>query len=297
MQDRATQNALLVPSVVMKHLLSALVFVVAAAAPAAAEHRIALDYKATHASCIDASRFADEVSAKLGFVPWDAAAPAKIRVRVEKDGAQFTGTFRNRDGTSKIFDGVTCAQVTASLATTVAGAVDETSYVTGGVIGGDVAKQAQPAPDGKIPVTFESADGRRIDISLNTGGGVGRASDGATMVANYYEGLCTSPCTTLLPQGRHFLLFQDPDSASAGGDRFLIDSPTTITLHHKSRKGARRGFFASGVAITGASIIGGILIGGAGGTLLASIGGGVGLGTMMMPLFMHDTFTTTQAPR
>lgn len=284
----------------MKHLVLALLSVVATASSAAAD-RVALDYKANHTSCIDATRFADEVSAKLGFVPWDAKAPARIRVRIDKDGDQFTGTFRNSDGSSKIVDGATCAQVTSSLAVTVAGAVDDASTVTGGVVGGlvgGVEATEPPAPptDDKVPVTFASADGRRIDISLNTGGGIGRAGNGQTVVANYYEGLCTSPCTARLPRGRHFLLFQDPDSASAGGDRFLIDEPTTITLHHKSRRGLRRGLFATGVIATGASIVGGIALGGAGGILLASLGGGMGLGVMISPLMLHDTFTATRTP-
>jgi hypothetical protein len=278
----------------MKHLLTAHVLVLAAAASAAADDRIALDYKTTDASCIDAARFADEVSAKLGFVPWDAAARATIRVRVDKDGALFMGSFRNSDGTSKIIDGQSCAQVTASLATTVAAAVDDTTQAHGKLVGVDRSKQ--PPSDGKIPVTFASADGRRIDISLNTGGGVGRASNGATVVANYYEGLCTSPCTAHLPPGRHFLMFQDPDSSSVGGDRFLLDAPTTLTLHHRSRKGTRRTLFGAGLAITGASLVGGLLIGGTGGILLGSLGGSVGLGTLIAPAFVHDTFTTTRTP-
>jgi hypothetical protein len=280
----------------MKHLLSALVIVAAAASPGAAD-RIALDYRATDPSCIDAARFADEVSARLGFVPWNAAARAKVQVRVGRDGTQFTGTFVNSDGRAKVIDGATCAQVTTSLAVTVAGALDTApAGVLGSLAGSSPPRPRRPAPsDGKIPVTFASADGRRIDISLNIGGGVGSASNGQTVVANYFEGLCTSPCTARLPQGRHYLLFQDPDSASAGGDRFLIDEPTTITLHHKSRKGLRRGLFATGVALGAASIVG-FMKGGTVGIVGGSLAASFGLSFMIGPAFVHDTFTTTRTP-
>jgi hypothetical protein len=281
----------------MKHVLSALAVVAALAAPAAAD-RIRLDYRASDASCIDATRFADEVSAKLGFVPWDASAKTKIRVRIDREGQQFSGSFLNSDGTSKVVDGASCAQVTSSLAVSVAGALDRTDRTVDLLMGSTQPRaEAKAAPDdGKVPVNFVTADGRRVDISLNTGGGMGRASDGATIVANFYEGLCTSPCTARLSRGRHFLLFQDPDSASAGGDKFLIDQPTTITLHHKSRRGLRRGLFATGVVTTAASVVGGLLIRDVGGILIASLGGGVGLGFMVSPLMIHDTFTTTRSP-
>ena len=288
MQDPATQNAEHAPSLDMKHVAFALIVVAALAAPAAAD-RIQLDYRADDPSCIDAERFADEVSAKLGFVPWDATASAKVRVRIDREGSQYTGSFLNSDGRSKVIDGASCAQVTSSLAVTVAGALDksEPTHLIGAL--------RAPAGDGKVPVKFVSADGRRIDVSLNVGGGVGTASTGATVVANYYEGLRTSPCTARLARGRHFLLFQDPDSSSAGGDRFMIDEPTTITLHHKSRKGLRRGLFATGVVLTGASVVGAFVIGGAGGAVLGGLGGGFGLGFMISPLFLHDTFTTTRS--
>jgi hypothetical protein len=44
-------------------------------------------------------------------------------------------------------------------------------------------------------------------------------------------------------------LVQDPEAAAVGGDKFLIDGPTTITMHDKSKKGVRRGFFWTGAAI------------------------------------------------
>ena len=164
----------------MKHSFFALTLLAMTASAAAADS-VALDYRASDASCIDAARFADEVSAKLGFVPFNTTASAKIRVRVEKDGNRFTGSVINVDGTSKVVDGATCAAVTSSLAVTVAGAVDATA-LEGGIKAAAPQPQQPASNDNKIPVTFSADDGRRVDIALNTGGGVGAASNGMTRV-------------------------------------------------------------------------------------------------------------------
>ena len=278
----------------MKHTVTVLALIALAASPRRAlADNVGLDYRASDASCIDASRFADEVSAKLGFVPWKAAATTKIRVRIEKDGNHFTGSVLNTDGTSKIVDGATCAQVTSNLAVTVAGAVDASALQPGAT---KPTRAPAPAADAKIPVTFESADGRRIDISLNVGGGTGVASNGTAVVTNFYEGLCTTPCTARLPAGRQYVTFQDPDARAFGGDRFLIDRPTKITLHHKSRKGARRGWFLGGLALTAAGAVGVFGIGGTGGIVLGTTAASLGITGMMFPLFIHDTFTTERSP-
>jgi len=276
----------------MKHSVIVLALVALVASPhRALADSVALDYRASDASCIDASRFADEVSARLGFVPWTAAATAKIRVRIDKDGNRFTGSVRNTDGTSKIIDGATCAAVTSSLAVTVAGAVDP-SALTG---------ESRPAPapaaadDDKLPVTFESADGRYIDISLGVGGGTGVASNGTSVVTSFYQGLCTTPCTARLPAGRQYVTFQDPDARAFGHDRFLVNGPMKITLHHKSRKGARRGWFFGGLALTAAGAVGAFAIGGTGGVVLGSTAVSLGVTGMMIPLFIHDTFTAERS--
>jgi hypothetical protein len=277
----------------MKHMFSLFV-VVALASPALADDAVvALDYRADDASCIDASRFADEVSAKLGFVPWNAAAPAKIKVRVEKDGGQFTGSVRNVDGTAKMIDGPTCAAVTSKLAITVAGAMDSTG---GKLVAAETPPPAPPpaTDDGKFAVTFASTEGRRIDVSLNTGGGTGVASNGTAVVTNFYEGLCTTPCSARLPKGRQYLTFKDPDSRSFGGDAFLIDGPTKIALTHKSRSGARRGWFIGGLVVTGVGVGGFAALGTSlGGILLGTTGVSIGIPMMMLPLFINDTFTAT----
>lgn len=280
--------------------LVGLVVVVAASRAVAAP--VALDYAASDASCIDAARFSDEVSAKLGFVPWDPNAESNIKIRVSRDGNQFTGTFRNVDGSAKMIDGKTCADVTASLVLTVATAVDTTPKRAVAV-----GRVVQPPPpdlrgDGRVPVTFQSTDGRRVSIAVQNGAGFGVASNGVAVAAAYYEGLCTSPCTAGLPHGRNYLTFTDPDDASIGGGNYLIDRPTTLSLTHQSRRGTRIGLVVGGAAATAlgglwlasADCTGGSSCGGAvaGGTVLASLG----LTSMLLALFIHDTFKVDQSP-
>jgi hypothetical protein len=278
----------------MKHVFC-LVVVASLASPALADS-VALDYRASDASCVDASRFADEVSAKLGFVPWSAAAPAKIRVRVEKDGGQFTGSVLNTDGSSKIIDGPTCTAVTSKLAITVAGAMDPAAFESTAKAPVAAPAPAKPDADGKVAVSFASAEGRRVDIAMNTGGGAGVSSTGASVVTAFFETVCTTPCTTRLPPGRHYLSFVDPDSKAAAGEKFIIDAPTTITLHHKSTRGKRWAIFAAGVALTSVGAYGLFAMDGTTGIVTGTLGLCLGIPLMGAPIYLHDTFSTTRSP-
>ncbi|HEX4454146.1 MAG TPA: hypothetical protein VH143_24955 [Kofleriaceae bacterium] len=262
---------------------------IAAAAPASAAP-FGLDYRADP-SCIDGARFSDEVSAKLGFVPWDPVATARIRIRVERDGEQFTGTFRNVDGSAKIVEGKTCADVTASLVVTVATAVDATPKA---------APKPTVAPavhlsDGLIPVTFKSVEGRRLNIQVQKASGYAVASNGTGIAAAYFDNLCTSPCTAGLPQGRSYLSFADPDDSSFGGGPFLIDRPTTVTLTHKSNHKTRVGLVIGGLAATGVGALA-MSDGGTGPIVGGSLLLSVGLAALLATFYVHDSFVTTQSP-
>jgi hypothetical protein len=274
----------------MKRSLLLLILI---AAPATAAP-VALDYRATDPSCIDGGRFSDEVSAKLGFVPWDPQAAARIRIRVERDGAQFTGTFRNTDGSAKVIDGKTCADVTASLVVTVATAVDTTPKVR------EAPSPPPPAPiqvaNGLIPVTFQSVEGRRLNVSVQKASAIAVASNGTAIAAASFENLCTSPCTAGLPQGRSYLAFADPDASAYGDGAFVIDHPTTITLAHKSRHGSRMALALGGFALTGLSAFAMSQTGDSGSVVAGSVGLGLGLGALYLALRLHDTFNTTQSP-
>jgi hypothetical protein len=262
---------------------------------------VTLDYRASDPSCMDAARFADEVSAKLGFVPWDPAAALSVRVRVERDGDHFTGTFRNADGSAKVIDGASCPEVTASLAVTAAAALDRNAPIV------KVAAAPAPAPvvatadDGKLPIKFMSSDGGHIDVSLETGTAYGYASNGTQIAATSFSNLCTSPCTARLQTGRSFLLFTDPDAGAIGGDNFRFDQPTTITATHQSRHALRRNLFIAGLAVSALSAY--ALSAGfsdpannTGTVVLGSVGISVGLTMLILPLWIHDTFSFASAP-
>jgi hypothetical protein len=274
----------------MKAVLIALVVL----SRVAAAESFSLDYKANDPSCVDASRFADEVSAKLGFMPWDKSSAA-IKIRIERDGAQFTGTFRNVDGNAKVLDGATCQDVIASLVVTVAAAVDRNPAR---------AAKAPPPPAaapsiaaGLIPVIFRTTDGGRVDVSRNTGNGVGAASNGTTVYAAYFDTVCTSPCTAGLPNGRNYLQFTDPESGSIYGDGYLIDKPTQITLTHKSRHSTRMKTLLTGIVLTGLGATAFALGGDSAlGIVGGSLGCAIGIPVMMLPLWIPDTFTATQSP-
>lgn len=274
----------------MKAVLIALVLL----SRVAAAESFSLDYKANDPSCVDASRFADEVSAKLGFMPWDKSSAA-IKIRIERDGAQFTGTFRNVDGNAKVLDGATCQDVTASLVVTVAAAVDRNPARTTKAPPPPAA--APPIAAGLIPVLFRTTDGGRVDISRNTSNGMGQASNGTTVYASYFDTVCTSPCTAGLPNGRSYLRFTDPDSRSVYGDAYVIDKPTQITLTHKSRHTTRMETLVTGIVLTG---LGATAFALAGDSTLGVVGGSLGIGlglpVMMLPLWIPDTFTATQSP-
>jgi len=244
-----------------------------------------------------AESFSLDYTAKLGFMPWDKSSAA-IKIRIEKDGAQFTGTFRNVDGNAKVLDGATCQDVTASLVVTVAAAVDRNPA--------RAEKAPPPAPPpvaapsiaaGLIPVMFRTTDGGRVDVSRNTGTGMGQASNGTTVYASYFDTVCTSPCTAGLPTGRSYLRFTDPDSGSIYGDGYVIDKPTQITLTHKSRHGTRMKALVTGIVLTGLGVTA-LALGSdsALGIVSGSLGIGLGIPVMMLPLWIPDTFTATQSP-
>jgi hypothetical protein len=166
---------------------------------------------------------------------------------------------------------------------------------------GEASNNPGPAPapasgDAKIAVRFASVDGRRIDVALQNGGGVGQASNGVTVATSFWDPLCTTPCSARVPQGRSYLMFSEPDSSSISSDAFLIDSPTTTTLKHESRSGTRKRWFYGSLALFAGSLGGGYLIGGTGGTLLAVIGGTFGATGMFVPLFINDGFSATRSP-
>lgn len=268
-------------------------------ASAATAAPVALDYGADDASCIDAGRFADEVSAKLGFVPWSDAATRDVRVRITRQADGFRGTLQADDGSRRELVGTTCADVTANLVMTVVGLLDD---APAGAPAPAPAAAPAPVDDGLVAVTFTTPSGRRIDITHNKAAAVGVASDGTTAAAAYFEALCTTPCTARLPRGRSYLAFSEPDRDNVAARPFIFDAPTQVEVRPWSGRKLRIGLFLTGVALAA----GGIALAAthpreAGELNLASTAGltltGLGIVGMVVPFFIHDSFTFAQTPR
>ncbi len=279
----------------------------------AAADPVALDYRAAGGDCIDAGRFADEVSAKLGFVPWRAEAAATVRVRVERDGNHFTGTLRNTDGTAKIVDGATCAEVTANLVITAAVALDHSAAPVSPPAPpppAPVAAAPAPANTDDVPVRFVSEAGGQTAFSMRAATGFGVASDGTQIASVLLSDLCTGPCAARVPRGDHFIVALDDEFLGArGGEQFHFDGPTTITAVPHSHRVARLTCLAIGVALAavGAYALSSafdtsadVANGGQGinttNLTLGSLGLAIGSTLMLAPLWIHDSFTFRSSP-
>ena len=268
----------------MKHIIP--LWIIAAAAPAAAGH-LALDNRADDATCIDAARFADEVAAKVGFVPWDASAATSVHVRVARDGDAFTGTFSNVDGNTKQVAGATCLEVRSSLVITVAAAVDTEVAAPRGKVTAPVA-----ADDSKVEVTFASNIGRMIDVSRRSGNA--RNSRERDIVATYYDDVCTTPCSARMPRGRQYLSFRDPDTGASATLQVSLDRPVAVTVDRKSHRWKRIIGYSVGGTLTGLGVAG---FATESHELLSGIGIGVGVIWIIGALVEHDGISATSAPR
>lgn len=74
--------------------------------------------------CVTRDELADEVSAKLGYSPWQDAAELRFVVDVEPARGAFHATVQGPDGAVKSFDGATCRAVTDAVATAIAVRLD-----------------------------------------------------------------------------------------------------------------------------------------------------------------------------
>ena len=266
--------------------LALVLFSLGLAARIASADPVTLDYRTSADTCSDGKRFADEVSTKLGFVPWSPSAAASVFVRVERDGEHFTGSVRNRGGSSKIVDAATCGEVVDSLAASVA------ANITGH------AEPSQVADD-KVAVTFVSGDDSRPAVGLRTGNAYGSTSKGATVSATVFEDLCTSPCTTRVARGDRELSFNADNAAGYG--QFHFDQPVTITATRKSRHDLRTAIVLTGLAM----VVAGVaaiesdsqpFADGGPAPILGTIGISVGAIGMFGSTLIPDTFTLASAP-
>lgn len=100
---------------------------VAAAAPAPArrEHaRARLVYTASGPGCLSEAEFADEVSAKLGYSPWQPDGPA-LRTEIRRDNATYHATLSLAGAAPKQLSGATCRAVIDAAVTVVVVELDD----------------------------------------------------------------------------------------------------------------------------------------------------------------------------
>jgi hypothetical protein len=76
-------------------------------------------------ACPSAARFADEVTAKLGFSPWDGAGLA-VKVTIDAQTGRYTGHLVYERDRDREFRGDTCDRVADLLVTATAIALDRT---------------------------------------------------------------------------------------------------------------------------------------------------------------------------
>jgi hypothetical protein len=224
---------------------SVIVLLVLASGAVAAEpaSHVGLDYRAEK-DCPSADHFRDEVSAKLGFVPWDAAAGPAIRIRIARDGTDVVGTIEQPDGASKVVRGATCAAVAAQLVTTVTVALDAPAApLLAAIDAHGKTELGQSAPDdGLVDVRLRPLDGRQLGVSRVTA----RTTSSGYVGAHYsyadgtqYVKLCDLPCTTRLPRGSNTLIVRDVATDLSIYRDTVVDVSSTLDVTYVSRRNQR----------------------------------------------------------
>ena len=195
------------------------------------EPSLQLEY-AQSAGCPGADRFADEVSSKLGFVPWSKASTDKLRVRIQRDGAEVVGSLELPNGDSKVLRDRSCQALFPALVTAVTVAVDSQSQSL--LLRGASAPEQAPSAAGssassKVHVRSTEPG---VTVSRITSRGAAVASNGASAAAVYWEEICIAPCTFEVEAGlREIMISGNGPVASrklnlpSGGDTYLMARP------------------------------------------------------------------------
>ncbi len=179
-------------------------------ARADANSSMVLDYEATAEGCPDAGRFADEVSSKLGFVPWNGQALSTLRIRIRAEGGELVGTLELPDGSSKILRDSTCAPLFSALATAASVALDSASAAAAPVQ--NPAQITAPASR-KATVHVESTGSNTIVSLLESQVSI-VGSNGASAHGVSWKEVCLAPCSFKLEPGIHNVMVYGDGPAS-----------------------------------------------------------------------------------
>jgi hypothetical protein len=236
---------------------------VAAAEPAA---HVALDYRAADKTCPAADHFGDEVSAKLGFVPWDAGAGDVFHVRITRDGAELIGTIEQPSGTSKVLRAGTCPALAEQLASAVAVALDASPAAPAPAPTPERRlRTLDPPPDNHlVDVALRALDGRKLEVSLVTSRAAFAGWTGghySTAEGVQYAKICDVPCNAKLPSGSNTLIVRDLTTDTRVAADTSVQVSSTLDLKYVSHEPERRttnrragwGFLIGWVAATAAS--------------------------------------------
>lgn len=213
---------------------------------------VALDYHAKVEGCPPSDRLADEVSARLGFVPWDAQAPVAVRIRISSDSGELVGTIEQPDGASKVLRAPTCPALHASIVSALAVVLDRQ---TGGLATASAARVGGAAPDAPerrlrkleppparnalLTVHLRAKGSRSLEAHRMTQATSLYTAHG-TVSAMSFENLCQIPCTAYLREGSHTLGIVDLATAASAAADASIKVNSTIEIDYTSRDQARR---------------------------------------------------------
>tara|TARA_R110002073_G_scaffold74100_5_gene181176 strand:- start:14078 stop:14962 length:885 start_codon:yes stop_codon:yes gene_type:complete len=177
-----------------------LVCALSSAALAQAPSNLRLDYQVVDASCPDANQFADDVSAKLGFVPWRDDSPA-LRIRIRQEASETVATLELPSGDSKVFRDATCNELFPALVAATSVAIDSR------------AKPATPVQTAPTPAMLRgkamihiASDKAGLSVSRIRSRSVVVASNGMSASGAHWEELCLTPCSYQLDPGLHELV-------------------------------------------------------------------------------------------
>jgi len=182
-----------------------------------------LDYDAPD-GCLDAARFADEVAARVGRVPFADDAEATLRVRAREDDGAFLVTWERAGEGVRAFRDPSCDEALFAAAASLAVYFEEPAraaiYGPVGMLRTEPEPEPEPDPepsDGRVRVSITANEpGWTLHVETNTGVGSGSAV--------FYRRLCAAPCEARLSAGSHGF------GVSRGDDRI----PTAIGIHDVS---------------------------------------------------------------
>jgi hypothetical protein len=223
---------------------------------AAQAPRHELDYRAP-AECPDATRFSDEVAARVGY-PAFGAGGERVELRILRDESggevELIGTLTLGE-LSRAFRDTDCTHLVGAMADVLAARL--------------AANAASPAQSrapmsGRVRIRVAAADGQRLTLHRVTGHETATiaTSEGTAAygVGTYTEPVCEAPCDAELNAGSYQFAVSGPGTAPlAAPDRFRLESNSELVVGYNDRSALRMaGWFA-------------MLLGGGGGLALSFV--------------------------